>query len=224
MLTSKRLDPGAFLARLRGVRAGAAARRMADVRAQPAERLASAIRSSTIARSPRTARRWATCSRRWSRWVSAMRSRKLSLERPLIGAALGLGRVCCWWPSARSWRWCRSSLGLGVGALHVLSADDRQCLLLHRRRAGRGRLLDLGRADVDQSRGLEARESGQAGAAADVRQRRRRLSLGLDRGRRRARDPVPDPAGRARAYAPRSMPGWRACSSPGRCTPSSISG
>ena len=37
-----------------------------------------------------------------------------------------------------------------VGALHFLSADDRQSLLLHRRCAGRRRLMDLGRADVDQ--------------------------------------------------------------------------
>ena len=50
------------------------------------------------------------------------------------------------------------SLGLRLGALHFLSADDRQSLLLHRRRDGRGRLMDLGRADVDQYGDLEARE------------------------------------------------------------------
>ena len=37
-------------------------------------------------------------------------------------------------------------------------------------------------------RDLEARQSRQAGAAGDVRQCRRLLSVGLDRGRRRARD------------------------------------
>ena len=65
---------------------------------------------------------------------------------------------------------------------------------------------------------------GQAGAAGDVRQCRGLLSLGLDRGRRRARDHFPDPAGGARPDGRPSMPGWRACSSPGRCMPSSISG
>ena len=65
---------------------------------------------------------------------------------------------------------------------------------------------------------------GQAGAAGDVRQCRGLLSVGLDRGRRRARTAVPDHPGRARAGAPPSTPAWRGCSSPGRCTPSSISG
>ena len=59
---------------------------------------------------------------------------------------------------------------------------------------------------------------------ADVRQCRRLLSLGMDRGRRGARTSVSDPAGRARPEVRRSMPDWRACSSPGRCMRSSISG
>ena len=42
-------------------------------------------------------------------------------------------------------------------------------VLLPRRRAGRGRLVDLGRADVDQPARLEARQSRRAGAAGDVR-------------------------------------------------------
>ena len=61
--------------------------------------------------------------------------------------------------------------------------------------------MDLGRADVGQPARLEARQSGQAGAAGDVRQCRGLLSLGLDRGRRRARAPLPDPAGGARPDA-----------------------
>ena len=65
---------------------------------------------------------------------------------------------------------------------------------------------------------------GQAGAAGDVRQCRGLLSLGLDRGRRGARNPLPDPAGGARPEVAPSTPAWRACSSPGRCTRSSISG
>ena len=111
-----------------------------------------------------------------------------------------------------------------LGALHLLPAADRQPLLLHRRRTSRGRVLDLGRADVDQPARLEARQPGRAGAAGDVRQRGGLLSVGLDRGRRRARAAAPDHPGGARAARRRSMPDSRACSSPGRCTPSSISG
>ena len=84
--------------------------------------------------------------------------------------------------------------------------------------------LDLGRADVGQSARLEARPSRRAGAAGDVRQRRRRLSLGLDVGRRGARTAVPDHPGRARLASRPSTPASRACCSPGRCTRSSISG
>ena len=65
---------------------------------------------------------------------------------------------------------------------------------------------------------------GQAGAAGDVRQCRGLLSLGLDRGRRGARNHLPDPARGARPDGRPSTPGWRACSSPGRCMRSSISG
>ena len=73
-----------------------------------------------------------------------------ALEQPLVGRALGLGRIL----AGRRRRRGGDGPGLAgprLGALHFLSADDRQSLLLHRRRAGRGRLLDLGRADVDQS-------------------------------------------------------------------------
>ena len=111
-----------------------------------------------------------------------------------------------------------------LGALHFLSAPDRQRVLLPRRRARRRRLLDLGRADVDQPARLAPRSSGRASAARDVRQRGRILSLGLDGGRRRTRIAAADHPGRVRPERPRSMPAWRACSSPGRCTPSCISG
>ena len=122
---------------------------------------------------------------------------EFALKKPLIG------RRWAWagFPAGRRRRRRGDDPGLArarLGALHLLSADGRQSLLLHRRRHGRGRLVDLGRADVDQHGGLEARQPGQAGAAGDVRQRRRRLSLGLDRGRRRARNHFPDPAGGAR--------------------------
>ena len=46
----------------------------------------------------------------------------------------------------------------GLGALHLLPADDRQPLLLPRRRARRRRLVDMGRADVHQPAGLEEGE------------------------------------------------------------------
>ena len=60
--------------------------------------------------------------------------RKLALERPLVGlrwawagfCLVAVGAVVAMVPV---------SLGLGLGALHLLSADGRQSLLLHRRRA-----------------------------------------------------------------------------------------
>ena len=109
-------------------------------------------------------------------------------------------------------------------SLHLLSASDWQRVLLHRRRACSGRVVDLGRADVDQSARLEESQSGPSGAAADVRQCRGLLSLGLDGGWRGARTSVADHSRRARPAPRRSTPGWRVCSSLGRCTPSSISG
>ena len=79
---------------------------------------------------------------------------ELALKRPLIGVR---------WAWAGFWLVVAGTvmaavtvaLRQGVGALHVLPADDRQPLLLHRRRAGRRRLVDLGRADVDQPARLE---------------------------------------------------------------------
>ena len=85
----------------------------------------------------------------------------------------------------------------GVGALHVLPADDRQPVLLPRRRARGRRLVDLGGADGHQPARLEEGQPRRRGAAGDVRQRRRRLPLGLDLGRRGGRDPGPHPAGGA---------------------------
>ena len=73
-----------------------------------------------------------------------------------------------------------------------------QPVLLPRRRARRRRLVDLGRADVDQPARLEEGESGRDRAARDVRQRRRRLPVGVDLGRRGGRGAGADPAGRAR--------------------------
>jgi cytochrome c oxidase subunit 1 len=74
---------------------------------------------------------------------------ELSLKQPLIGVR---------WAWAGFWlvvgrngnrrRDCRERPG--VGPLHVLPADDRERLLLHRRRARRRRIVDMGRADVGQ--------------------------------------------------------------------------
>ena len=64
---------------------------------------------------------------------------------------------------------------------------------------------------------------GRARAARDVRQRGGRLSVGVDVGGRGARAAVPDTPGGARNDDTIDA-GWRACSSRGRCTPSSISG
>ena len=73
-----------------------------------------------------------------------------ALKRPLIGlrwAWVGLRAGGC-----RHGHGDRAGrAGAGLGAVHVLSADDRQSVLLHRRRAGGRRLVDLGRADVGQS-------------------------------------------------------------------------
>ena len=142
-----------------------------------------------------------------------------SHDRP----ALGLARI----------RACRHRHGHGdrpgrpgacLGALHLLPAADRQSFLLHRGCPRRRRLVDLGRADVGESVPLEAGQSRRAGAVRDVRHGRRLLSLGLDRGRRGARTAVPDHPRGARTAQTRSTPGWRASSSPGHCTRSSISG
>ncbi len=75
-------------------------------------------------------------------------------------SALGAGPDSSWSLVGAVTAMIPVSLGLGLGALHLLSAADRQSLLLYRRRAGGGRLLDLGRADVDQPRGLEADNPG----------------------------------------------------------------
>ena len=73
---------------------------------------------------------------------------ELALKRPLTGLrwAWGgfwlvvIGRHGCDTDRARQ----------GVVALHILSADDRQRVLLSGRGAGRGRLVGVGRAHVDQ--------------------------------------------------------------------------
>ena len=109
--------------------------------------------------------------------VRLFRSPKPRCKRPLIGlrwawlgfALVAVGTVMAIVPVA---------LGRRLGALHLLPAADRQPVLLHRRGPGRRRLVDLGRADVGEPVPLEARQSRRAGAARDVRQCRRLLSLG----------------------------------------------
>ena len=148
---------------------------------------------------------------------------ELALKRPLIGlrwAWGGFWLVVAGHGDGRG----DDGRGQGVGAVHVLSADDRQPVLLLRRRAGRRRLVDLGRADVDQPQGMEEGQPGR------------------DRYRWRCSATWPAPTcgpGRRSAppskcwcssFRPRSgsptpsTPGWRASSSRGRCTPSSTSG
>ena len=82
--------------------------------------------------------------------------------------------------------------GPSLGAVHLLPADDRQCILLHRGRARRCRLLDLGRADVSEPAHLEATEPRCAGTVRDVRNGRGILPLGLDGGWCRSRTDFPD--------------------------------
>ena len=81
---------------------------------------------------------------------------ELALKQPLIGlrwAWAGFWLVIAGTVMAAATMARRQ----GVGALHVLSADDRQPVLLPRRRAGRRRLVDLGRAHVDQPARVEER-------------------------------------------------------------------
>ena len=86
---------------------------------------------------------------------------ELALKRPLDRLALGLGGILARRRGDRDGRRHRRERQ-GVGALHVLPADDREPVLLHRRRAGRRRLVDLGRADVDQPARVEEGQSGRA--------------------------------------------------------------
>ena len=222
MLINKRLILAHFWLAFIVFGAALGARRLADVRAQPAECLA--FQSGILLSLGHRARLGdGLCVSDPDRDGVWLRHHRIRAGKAAGRPALGVGGL---FPGRRR----RGGgdgpgfAGTGLGALHLLSADGRQSLLLHRRRDGRGRLMDLGRADVDQHDDLEAREPGQAGAAGDVRQCRGLLSLGLDRGRRRARDHLPDPAGGAGPDHPPSTPGWRACSFPGRCMRSSISG
>jgi hypothetical protein len=73
----------------------------------------------------------------------------------------------------------------GHGPLHILSAADRQCVLLHRCRTCRGRLLDLVRTDDHRDGRLEARQSRPAGAARHVRDGRQCGFVAVDHCRRR---------------------------------------
>ena len=88
----------------------------------------------------------------------------------------------------------------GLGAVHLLSADGREPLLLPRRRVGRGGLVDLGSADVYQPAGVEAGEPRRDDTAGHVRQRGRRLPVGLDLARRRHRGAGADLARIARPH------------------------
>ena len=73
-------------------------------------------------------------------------------------------------------------------------------------------------------RDVETRESGAAGAAGHVRDGGERGDVALDHGRRGGRAGFPGHPGGARAWCRPSMRASRARCSPGRCTPSSISG
>ena len=222
MLINKRLILCAFLARLHRVRRGAGARRLADVRPQPAQCLA--LQSGILLSLGHRARLGdGLCipdPDRDGLWLCDHGSGAgKAAGRP----PLGLGRL---FPGRRRRRGGDDPglAGLGLGALHLLSADGRQSLLLHRRRDGRGRLMDLGRADVDQSGDLEARQS----RTSPCRWRcspmsRAPISGAGPRSAPRSRSSSRSCRWRSACDRP-STPGWRACSSPGRCMRSSISG
>ena len=149
MLINKRLILAHFWLAFAVFGARAAARRLADVRAQPA--------ATPGISNPECYYRSVTAHGTVMGYVfptlvamgfgyAITRSRaEAAAGRP----PLGLGRLLA---GRRRRRDGDGPGGAGprLGALHLLSADDRQSLLLHRRRAGRGRLVDLGRADVDQ--------------------------------------------------------------------------
>ena len=112
----------------------------------------------------------------------------------------------------------------GDRAVHLLSADHREPLFLHRPRAGGGGLLDLVRADDPRHARLQARQSGRAGAARHVRDRGQCGDVAVDHRRGRRRAPVPGHPGGLRLEPRPSMSDCRARCSRGRCTRSSISG
>ena len=137
--------------------------------------------------------------------------------------SLGVGRVL------DGDRWRRDGAdpdrhGPGFGALHVLSAAHRKPLVLYRAGARRGWLMGLVRSHARRDARVEARKSRAARAAGDVRNGRKRGDVALDHRRRGGRTAFPGHSGIARASCKPSMRVWRARCSPGRCTPSSISG
>ena len=122
--------------------------------------------------------RWAMCFRRWSRWASVTRSREAALEQPLVG---------------RRWAWAGFWLILvgTVTAMVPVSLGLASVLYTFYPPLIGNPFYYIGVVLVVVGswiwvalmsinlRGLEARQSGQAGAARDVRQCRRLLSLGL---------------------------------------------
>src|SRR5215471_3432121 len=112
-------------------------------------------------------------------------------------AALGMGRIGVGGCGSRYGNRPRRPWA-GLGALYLLSAADRQSVLLHRGRPRSRRLVGLGRADVDQHVSMEAGQPRRAGAVPDVRYGRRLLPLGMDRGWCGARIAVSDHPGGAR--------------------------
>ena len=108
---------------------------------------------------------------------------ELALKRPLVGLK---------WAWAGFWLVVAGTAmaavtmahGQGLGAVHVLPADDCQPVLLHRGGAGRGRLVGLGGADVHQPAHLAEGEPGATMPLAMFGNVAGRVPLGLDLGGR----------------------------------------
>jgi hypothetical protein len=83
---------------------------------------------------------------------------ELALKRPLIGVRWAWGRLLAGYRRHVDGLYARGAWQ-SVCPLYILPADDWQPVLLFGCRAGRRRLMDMGRVDVDQSARLEDGQS-----------------------------------------------------------------
>ena len=146
-----------------------------------------------------------------------------ALKRPLPGLQVGLGRVLDG-PGRRADGGAERDQRQCLGALHLLSAADRDRLVLHRPGAGRRRVLDLVPADDRRDAPVEGRQPGPASAAGDVRDRRQCGHVAVDDAWASPPSCCSRSSRRRSASTAWSTSACRAPCFPGRSTRSSISG